>query len=93
MAILFIMMAGFFLFNLLSNNTFLEDTYIDYETYQNSGMIPYSTSFFYDYVDIVDFDSVGFLVNYNLAEGSDIIFCEECLVLQDYAIQPSFNST
>jgi len=60
--------------------------YIDFETYGYSGMLPYSKSFWLDFVDEVEYDELKLIVEYYSEDGSDDIFYDQVLSHTDNEI-------
>lgn len=62
-------------YNLYNNDVFVatDYTYIDFESYSNSGISPYKYSFINTFIDKMDFDSIAFQIQYDIEYGDDEI--------------------
>jgi len=81
--------------SLYKNTTLVgtKDSYADYETYGNSGMIPGAETYLYYYLDKVDFNRVGFNVSYSASSGNEQRFNKNAIVVTNSAISPFSGST
>ncbi len=76
-------------FHFYKNNVLIGDefSYIDFETYGNTGVLPFHTSFLETYVDKMDYDEVKVLFEYDVDPlGNDVALCEELLQLLDVSV-------
>jgi len=81
--------------SLYKNSTLVgtKKTFIDYETYGDSGMWPNSENYLTYYLDKADFDSVTFNASYSYFGDSDPKFNKNALQITDVVITPFFSST
>lgn len=75
-------------FSFYNNNSLVgEDySYIDYESYGYSGMLPYNISFFETFTDKVDFDSISFRIYYDTKNGTGDILWNQIMELDSNRI-------
>ena len=78
-------------FNFYSNGSFIgtDYTYIDFESYGYAGISPYKYSFIDTFIDITDFDSIAYQIEYDVENGQDDILWDQLLNLQSIVIKPS----
>jgi len=81
-------------YNLYKNGSFVatDYSYIDYESYGYTGMSPYSVTFFEAYLEKVDFDSIGYEIDYAIEDGSGNILWDQILQLESVVLQPYGSS-
>lgn len=77
-------------YSFYNNNSLIgEDyTYIDYESYGYSGMLPYKISFLETFTDKVDFDSIAFKISYWIEDGTGDILWDQIMELKSNQIIP-----
>ncbi len=56
-------------------------TYIDFDTYESSGMLPYSFSFFDTFIDKIDFDEIAFDIEYSDSRGFEKFNCDQIFTI------------
>ena len=58
-------------------------SYLNYYTYEDYGMTPHSFALVESLTEKVEFDSIGFEVNYNIKDGSDLVLNKDALQIVD----------
>lgn len=80
-------------FYLYKNDVLVADdyTYIDFESYGYSGVLPYYETYFVTYFDKVDFDRIDIMLQYDIESGQDEILCDQMLQHVSYELTPTYS--
>ena len=75
-------------FYFYKNGVLVNDTFsrIEYETYEDEGILPYHESFFDDILDKVAFDEIRTEVRYDEASGDGDLLCDQILQLLEVSV-------
>lgn len=76
-------------YNFYSNGSFVgtDYSYIDFESYEYIGMSPYKCTFIETMIDITDYDSIAYQIEYDIDNGQDHILGDQILILESVILR------